>query len=505
MKAKATSYNKKMPPERSVLDLSAEEARAFFLKQESYCSLDLPPYFDFSPPLKNVAKFLARKQYANLKLTPRTCEGVNYTIYSNKDGRYAWRPFQLIHPILYVHLINVLTESKTWKVIQDRFKEFAKDPNICCLSIPQKSLTKRKDKGAQILHWWQGIEQATIELALDFNYLFHADITDCYSSIYTHSIAWALHGKKDAKAQKKEKNLIGNVIDGCIQDMQQGQTNGIPQGSVLMDLIAEMVLGYADLELSKRLADASIKEFKILRYRDDYRILVNDTLTGDKILKQLTEVLIELGLKLNASKTSGPHPLIASALKIDKRQWMLAKQKDQNLQKHLLIIHSHATQFPNAGSLLVALDEFYKRLVRLRSVKNSLQLISIVIDIGYNSPRCFPACAAIVSKLLSMLRTKAEKARSVERIRRRLDQLPNNGHLEVWLQRISYPFNPNLTYKEQLCRLVEGSTEELWNNSWITDTTLKAKVAPKAVLNRSRLKAIRPIVPRSEFVVFVPY
>lgn len=491
--------------ERSVLELSAKEARAFFLKPESYCRVDLPPYFDFGPILRDVARFLAAKPRANLKLKPRTYEGVNYTIYSNKDGRYAWRPLQLIHPVIYVDLVNLLTEPKTWEEVRSRFADFAKDPNILCLSIPQESLTQRKDQGAQIHHWWQGIEQATIDLALDFNHLLHADITDCYASIYTHSIAWALHGKATAKEKKSDKTLIGNLIDGCIQDMQHGQTNGIPQGSVLMDLIAEMVLGYADLELSKRLADAGINDFKILRYRDDYRILVNDTQIGERILKFLTEVLIDLGLKLNASKTTGVQPVIASAIKSDKRAWMRGRQCDPNLQKHLLIIHSHATDFPNAGSLLNALDEFYKRLVRLRSVKNPLQLISIAIDIGYNSPRCFPACAAIVSKLLSMLPTKKEKLQVVKRIRHRLAQLPNNGQLEVWLQRISYRFDPKFEYKEPLCSLVEGKTVDLWNNSWITDATLRAKVDPKRIVNKTRLKAVRPIVPRVEFDVFERY
>jgi hypothetical protein len=34
--------------------------------------------------------------------------------------------------------------------------------------------------------------------------------------------------------------------------MRHGQTNGIPQGSVLMDFIAEMVLGYADTLITKK-------------------------------------------------------------------------------------------------------------------------------------------------------------------------------------------------------------------------------------------------------------
>ena len=373
------------------------------------------------------------------------------------------------------------------------------------MSIPQESLTKRKDQGAQILHWWQGIEQASIDLALDFNYVLHADITDCYASVYTHSVAWAMHGKLTAKAKRRDLSLIGNTIDARIQDMQYGQTNGIPQGSILVDLIAEMVLGYADLEFSQQLANAKITDFRILRYRDDYRIFVNDSRTGELILKALTEVLIAIGLKLNATKTTTVQAVIGSSIKIDKREWMRRRQADRNLQKHLLLIHSHGTDFPNGGSLMVALDEFYRRLAPRKLVQNPIQLISIAIDIGYHSPRCFPACAAIVSKLLSKLPTKKEKLVAVDRIRNRLEQLPNNGHLEVWLQRISYYFNPGLTYGDKLCGLVEGKKVDLWNDSWITDAGLKRIVDPSVIVNRKRLKALRSIVSRAEFDAFSEY
>jgi RNA-directed DNA polymerase len=495
---------KRKPTDRSVLDMSASEASTFFLKPESYCRLDLPPYFDFQRLLRPVDKFLKNKPLSSLKLKPRDFEDVNYTIYSNKDGRYAWRPFQLIHPVIYVDLAHLMTESKHWAVIRSRFGEFAKDPKIRCLSIPQESLTKRKDQGAQILHWWQGIEQTSIDLALDFNYVLHADITDCYGSIYTHSVAWAMHGKAMAKAKEYRHNpsLIGNAIDSRLQNMQYAQTNGIPQGSVLVDLIAEMVLGYADLELSQRLADAKITDFQLLRYRDDYRIFLNDTRDGELILKTLTEVLIDLGLKLNASKTTTAQSVIGSSIKMDKREWIRRRQADRNLQKHLLLIHSHGAEFPNGGSLMIALDQFYRRLASRKSTPHPIQLISIAIDIGYNSPRCFPTCAAIVSMLLSKLPTKKEKLAAVDRIRKKLEQLPNNGHLEVWLQRISYCFNPTLTYGEKLCRLVEGKKVDLWNDSWISDSGLKRTVRPSSIVNKKRLKAMRPIVPRREFVVF---
>jgi len=125
-----TATAKRAPTDRSVLDMPAKQARAFFLKPESYCRLDLPPYFYFGRILRPVEKFLAVKPLASLKLKPRDFEDVNYTIYSNKDGRYAWRPFQLIHPVIYVDLVHLMTESKTWADIQSRFADFGRSPRL---------------------------------------------------------------------------------------------------------------------------------------------------------------------------------------------------------------------------------------------------------------------------------------------------------------------------------------------------------------------------------------
>ena len=40
--------------------------------------------------------------------------------------------------------------------------------------------------------------------------------------------------------------------------MRYGQTNGIPQGSVLMDFISEMVLGYIDKLLEEKISNIKI-------------------------------------------------------------------------------------------------------------------------------------------------------------------------------------------------------------------------------------------------------
>lgn len=490
--------------ERSILQMNAPQARAFLLKPESYCGIDLPVYFSFARVLTAVTKELSSKALSSVSTKPRDHEGVNYSLLSNKDGRHAWRPFQIIHPALYFSLVQKMTEPSQWKVIRDRFKEFQKAANVQCLSIPIEAAPSRKDKAAQILNWWQGIEQGSIELALDYNYAFHADITDCYSAIYTHSIAWAVHGKAATKliAARKDKELIGNVIDWHIQDMRNGQTNGIPQGSTLMDFISELVLGYADLELSERLKTDGITEFRILRYRDDYRIFVQSPQIGEAILKCLTEVLIDLGLKLNASKTTGAQRVVSNSIKPDKRAWLRGRQGDANLQKHLLVIHAHGNDFPNAGSLTVALTHFHERLNATKRISNPLVLISIATDIAYHSPKAFPVCSAIISRLLSVLPTKAARVHAIQKIHAKLSQLPNTGHMEVWLQRISHSFVPDLGYKETLCRLVKGDSLVLWNNDWITSATLKAAIEPSKIVNKAKLRSLKAIVRPKEIELF---
>lgn len=478
------------------------QARIFFMKPESYCNMELPSYFNFGKLLSSIAQILRGQTLASLSTKPRNHEGVNYAMLSNKDGRHAWRPFQLIHPVLYVSLVDEITSKENWKLICKRFEEFQKLDGFKCLSIPVQSLSPNKDKAAQILQWWQGIEQASIELALEYDYVFHADIADCYAAIYTHSIVWALHEKSIAKANRNDKTLIGNIIDWHIQDMRHGQTNGIPQGSILMDFIAEIVLGYADLQLSNRLAHDGITEFRILRYRDDYRIFVNNPRIGEAILKALTEVLIDLGLKLNTSKTTGSQLVVNGSIKADKRAWMLGRQGDQNLQKHLLIIHAHGNAFPNAGSLSIALTHFYKRLSKVTRVQNPCVLISIAVDIAYSSPRTFPVCAAIVSKLLSALKNDSERVQLIKKIRMKLSQLPNTGHMEVWLQRISYSYEPKLNYAEALCKLVRSKSVVIWNNKWITSTKLKAALDPLAIVDKRKLSSLKPLIKPKEIEIF---
>lgn len=492
--------------EKSVLDMSSKEARNFFLKPESYCSIEMPVYFDFSKVIAAVRNKIDAVELCQLLEESKKQEGVNYELIFNKDGRHAWRPFQLIHPVLYVSLVYQITNEEHWKTIRERFGKFQSINNITCMSIPVQAARKRKDKAAQILEWWQGIEQRSLELALDYEYVFHADIADCYSSIYTHSIAWALHGKDVAKKNRRDIKLIGNIIDSHIKGMRNGQTNGIPQGSVLMDFIAEMVLGYADLLLIEKINN-NITDYHILRYRDDYRIFVNNPQEGEAILKALTEVLIKLGLKFNVSKLKENQSIIHSSLKPDKLAWLLKRQEDKNLQKHLLLIHSHSIEYPNGGSLVVALNHFYEKIIKRKKVQNPDVLISIITDISCRNPRTISICSGIISKLLSIIKEEEKCKELLEKVHRKLSRFPNTGLMEIWLQRIGYFFNftPKHGYEENLCKFLQNQQLEIWNNNWIQQQDLKNLISTVSLINLKELNEMKPVIERSEIDWFHHY
>ena len=486
----------------SILELTEEQARKLLLKEESYCSVDLPPYIVFTDLLNAVDVQLDGKNLSDFRSSnPRDFDDVNYKILNNKDGMYAWRPFSLIHPALYVSLVHQITEDKHWNDICMRFKDFSRNDKIQCLSLPVVSLGEEKDKAEQVSHWWHEVEQKSIEIALDYEYIIKTDITDCYSSIYTHSIAWAVHTKATAKAKRLDQTLIGNIIDNHIQDMCHGQTNGIPQGSALMDFVAELVLGYADLELSKKIN--GIEDYKILRYRDDYRIFVNNPQVGEKITKSLTEVMIDLGLKLNPSKTTLSNTVIRASIKDDKLSWMSRKQTEKSLQKHLLIIHDHSIQFPNSGSLVVALGNYQKRISRPQKYDQPLPLISIVVDIAYRNPRTYSICSAIISKLVSFLEREEEKQAVIKKIKKRFSQIPNTGHMQIWLQRVALPFAENIAFDESICRLIAGESVSIWNNHWISSKDLKKIINAEQIVDRDQIRKIEPIIPAEEIELFI--
>lgn len=453
----------------SILKLSHSEALTFFMKNESYFSADMPPYFDFSPLLLKIKEELSDTELSDIMTKTKVWnyENVNHIILMNKDGKLSWRPLQLIHPVLYVNLVREITKKDNWEKLKARFCAFKENKRIQCLSIPVISPDNKKDRAAQISRWWQKFELRSIELSLEYDYIYETDVSECYSSIYTHSIAWAVETKNVAK-KNQAISLLGNFIDKSVQQMQYGQTNGIPQGSTLMDFIAEIVLGYVDSEISIKLQKEKVSDYMILRYRDDFRIFVNNPPEGERILKCLSEVLTSIGLKLNSSKTKFSGDVVFSSVKADKHAWITSQRYNKDLLKQCLLIKQHALQHPNSGSLSTALSGFQKRISRLKHCgKNNYSIISIIADIAYRNPRVYPVSFAIISKLISLVDNVKKRNIILKKIHTKFSKLIHIGYMEIWFQRMIKSEIKELKLSEKLCKILNKEKTNLWNSQWI--------------------------------------
>lgn len=487
---------------KSLLKMTSTEAKDFFLKGESYCNFDLPDYFSFNELLKAVDVHINKKSIASFfikDLPPKSLEDVNYIILNNKDGRYGWRRMELIHPALYVALVNLITQEPNWQFLLEKFETF-KSPKINCLSIPVVSTSSKADQAEQILNWWIGVEQESIKLSTEYDHLIQIDLTDCYGAIYTHSIAWALHTKPVAKKNQNKPPMFGDEIDILIRHMRNGQTNGIPQGSVLMDFVAEILLGYLDAEVIQKIE--SKQKYKIIRYRDDYRIFVDDLSFGKNIVKIISECAADLGLKLNGSKTQISKNVVSDSIKKDKLDWLMVLKNESNLQKQLLQIHHHALLHPNTGSVIHALSDFYKNIFNKDKIQDAEVQMSIVVDIAFNSPKTYPITSAIISKLLSTIKNTRVKGQIIKKIKMKFSKIPNTGHMEIWLQRVTYPFDSSITYGEELCKLVAFNKANIWNNDWIGSPNLKSAINPKKIILKSKLQSITPVIQSQEVDLF---
>lgn len=488
----------------NILELNYEKAKDFFLREENYCNIDLPKYFKFSDLLKAVSEKLGTSNisdyYSENRDRPESFEDVNYKILNNKNGEYAWRLLQLIHPALYVALVHEMTKEENWKLIVEKFNEF-QDGVVECASLPViKSEKDKSGKAAQILSWWEEVEQKALALSLEYEYIFHTDIVDCYGSIYTHSIAWALHTKEEVKKPENRNNqeILGNVIDKKLREMQNGQTNGIPQGSVLMDFIAEMVLGYTDQELGNKLQDISKEEYKIIRYRDDYRVFVNNPETGKEIIKQLTNVLSEMGMRLNTEKTKYLDDVIIGSIKPDKLFWIAHGSIKRNLEKNLLMIYDLSKKYPNSGALIKELQRFYKKIEKRKELKNLDVLIGISVNVAFKNPRTYPVVSAILSKLLEL----SENSTGImDKIIKRFTKLPNTEHLDLWLQRITLKFEGDFSYQGKLCEKAAGNDIEIWCSDWLKGD-FKKIISSGVIIDQKEIDEMNPVIESEEFTVF---
>lgn len=136
--------------------------------------------------------------------------------------------------------------------------------------------------------------------------LMKMDIANCFYHIYTHTIAWAIKGKVQAK-ELIGKKTFENAFDTLMQHANYNETNGIIVGPEISRIFSEVILQRVDVNVLNRLKQAPFslklgRDYEVRRYVDDHYIFANSEENLRKILEVYKEELQFYKLFINESK-----------------------------------------------------------------------------------------------------------------------------------------------------------------------------------------------------------
>lgn len=357
------------------------------------------------------------------------------------------RAYAIIEPEIHHDIVWYL--MKEWKLVLSHL--FHKDIKIYSYSFPVP-VTKKKESnlgplraGRLIYEFIEMAETDLVSEAHQFKYVLRTDIKNFYPSIYTHSIAWALHGKTAARADRNKFTLLGNKLDKLFQNANDGCTNGLPIGPAISDLISEIILATIDKEVSITLKKKKL-QFVGVRFKDDYRFLCNSKADAECIIRVLQSQLKSFNLALNEGKSDIRElpeglfrPWTAEYQKVSLRYKRVVIYK--RFENTLLLVLDIDSKHKDTGVIDKFLSELttkdYKLKLKLKD-KEILKAFSLLLLLKERRAKSFPQILGIIEQLFETNKSKNvlinKMKKSLEAIfKKKLTNITENQYDLLWL------------------------------------------------------------------------
>ena len=169
------------------------------------------------------------------------------------------------------------------------------------LTTPRIGDRSRGERAVEPVHGWRGRPTLALERRSGRRVMLRADISQCWPSMYTHAVSWAIQGKAAAKAAASTRGGLGHysdLIDKAVRDAQERQSVGIPIGPDSSMVLSEVVLSRVDERLSSQ-----IKSLSGIRIIDDYELYFDNVAEAEHARTLLAHALAEYRFMLNPRKT----------------------------------------------------------------------------------------------------------------------------------------------------------------------------------------------------------
>lgn len=245
------------------------------------------------PNFLSSVEFLAYAKTLSFPINNRPKDFIRYSSMRNIN---IPRPMAIPEPFAYSD--HVKSISKNWSNIQTHFKDNTIHEKFKVSRIHLRLMKNKPELFEMNYKNFSKDGDPEQDIVIKSKYIAIADISNCFPSIYSHSISWALVGKPFAKSNSKhtDKNQWFNQIDFNTRNLKHGETNGILIGPHSSNLISEIILVTIDNHLIK-------KGFKYIRNIDDYTCYVDSHEEADNFFLHLSEELKKYELSLNNKKS----------------------------------------------------------------------------------------------------------------------------------------------------------------------------------------------------------
>ncbi len=210
------------------------------------------------------------------------------TKYSIPRVNYSRRIISIPNPLHQQTLAEVIVSN--WQKIDSFCQQSV-------LSASRPIIDASGKRAITTLKKFSEYKRAYVKGSFDRLFEIRTDIARFFPSIYTHSLAWAIHGKDYAKRNRRNADLLGNALDIAVRACQSNQTIGIPIGPDTSIVLSEILATAIDLVI--------LGKHRVNGYRfvDDYHLFCKTHGEAEHVLKFMQACFAEYGLDINDSKT----------------------------------------------------------------------------------------------------------------------------------------------------------------------------------------------------------
>ena len=203
------------------------------------------------------------------------------------------------HPISHLVVADVIAQK--WGQINEHFGKSGISMSKCKIVEPETEGWYDRTPAVYMTPHRELKGERLLRMS-GYGYILKTDISRCFPSIYTHSIAWALHTKPVAKAREnrgKRRKYLGVNLDDALRSGNDGQTSGIPVGPGTSHVVSEIIMSAIDEQLQNNM------KFKFDGYRhvDDYFLCFNSYQDAKAALTEIKKAAADYELAVNDIKT----------------------------------------------------------------------------------------------------------------------------------------------------------------------------------------------------------